>query len=262
MKILCIGDVVSRVGRDMLFKHVEDIKYQKSIDLVIANGENATHGRGMARAAYNEITRAGVDGITMGNHTWGAKEVVDIMRIEGNVIRPANYSGNTPGTGSMILTSKSGKKAGIINLIGRTYMDPSNSPFEAALAEIEKLKKITNIILVDFHAEATSEKQALGFFLDGKVSAVFGTHTHVQTADNSILRHGTGFICDLGMTGPVESVLGMDKDIIIDRFTNSMPHKFRIAEGSGQLCGCIFDIDENSGLCTDTERIFIREPLR
>lgn len=259
MKILCIGDVVSRVGRNMLFRYVDDLKYQKSIDLVIANGENATHGRGLARNAYNELMRAGIDGITMGNHTWGAKDIVDIMKYEGNVIRPANFSSTCPGSGSMILTSKSGTKVGIINLIGRTYMDPCNSPFDAALTEIEKLKKSTNIILVDFHAEATSEKQALSQFLDGRVSAVFGTHTHVQTADEMILSNGTGFICDLGMTGPVDSVLGMSSKIIIERFLNSMPQKFEIAEGRGQFCGCIFEIDENSGKCIDIERIFIRE---
>lgn len=259
MKILCIGDVVSRTGREMLFKYVDDLKYQKSLDLVIANGENATHGRGLARAAYDELMRAGIDGVTLGNHAWGSKEIPSIMRKEGNVIRPANFSRHVPGSGSMVLTSKSGIKAGIINLIGRTYLDPSDSPFDAALTEIEKLRKITNIILVDFHAEATSEKQALGQFLDGKVSAVFGTHTHVQTADEMILPGGTGFICDLGMTGPVDSVLGMSSKIIIDRFVTGLPQKFEIAAGRGQFCGCIFDIDEESGKCVDVERIFIRE---
>lgn len=259
MKILCIGDVVSRTGREMLFKYVDDLKYKKSLDLVIANGENATHGRGLARAAYDELMRAGIDGVTLGNHAWGSKEISGIMRREGNVIRPANFSKYAPGSGSMILTSKSGIKAGIINLIGRTYLDPAASPFEAALTEIEKLRKITNIILVDFHAEATSEKQALSQFLDGKVSAVFGTHTHVQTADEMILPGGTGFICDLGMTGPVDSVLGMSSKIIIDRFVTGLPQKFEIATGRGQFCGCIFDIDEESGKCVDVERIFIRE---
>ncbi len=243
----------------MLFKYVDDIRHEKSIDLVIANGENATHGRGLARAAYNELMRAGIDGVTLGNHAWGSKEVAAIMRREGNVIRPANFSKYAPGSGSMILTAKSGVKAGIINLIGRTYLDPSNSPFDAALEEIEKLKKTTNIILVDFHAEATSEKQALGQYLDGKVSAVFGTHTHVQTADEMILSGGTGFICDLGMTGPVDSVLGMSSKIIIDRFVTGMPQKFDIATGRGQFCGCIFEVDEESGKCVGIERIFIRE---
>lgn len=259
MKILCIGDVVSRVGREMLFRYVDELKYQKGLDLVIANGENATHGRGLARNAYNELMNAGVDAVTLGNHSWGSKEIAPIMRREGNVVRPANFSSACPGSGSMIIRTKSDIPVGIINLIGRTYMDPSASPFETALAEIEKLKEKTNIILIDFHAEATSEKQALAQYLDGKVSVVFGTHTHVQTADDMILPNGTGFICDLGMTGVTLSVLGMSSKIIIDRFVTGMPQKFEIAEGKGQFCGCIFEIDEESGKCVGTERVFIRE---
>lgn len=259
MKILCIGDIVSRIGRDMLFKYVEDLKYKKNIDIIIANGENATHGRGMAKDAYNELIRAGVDVITMGNHTWDAKEVIDIMRNEGNVIRPANFSKDCPGEGSIIFTAKNGKKIGVINLIGRTYLEPSDSPFDAAMNEINRISKSTNIIFVDFHAEATSEKLAMGFFLDGKVSAVFGTHTHVQTADDMILPNGTGYISDLGMTGPQISILGREQSGIVKRFLTGMPQKFEIASGKGQFCGCIFDIDEETGKCTDIERLFIRE---
>lgn len=259
MKILCIGDIVSRIGRDMLFKYVEDLKYKKNIDIIIANGENATHGRGMAKDAYNELIRAGVDVITMGNHTWDAKEVIDIMRNEGNVIRPANFSKDCPGEGSIIFTAKNGKKIGVINLIGRTYLEPSDSPFDAAMNEINRISKSTNIIFVDFHAEATSEKLAMGFFLDGKVSAVFGTHTHVQTADDMILPNGTGYISDLGMTGPQISILGREQSGIVKRFLTGMHQKFEIASGKGQFCGCIFDIDEETGKCTDIERLFIRE---
>lgn len=259
MKILCIGDIVSRIGRDMLFKYVEDLKYKKNIDIIIANGENATHGRGMAKDAYNELIRAGVDVITMGNHTWDAKEVIDIMRNEGNVIRPANFNKDCPGEGSIIFTAKNGKKIGVINLIGRTYLEPSDSPFDAAMNEINRISKTTNIIFVDFHAEATSEKLAMGFFLDGKVSAVFGTHTHVQTADDMILPNGTGYISDLGMTGPQISILGREQSGIVKRFLTGMPQKFEIASGKGQFCGCIFDIDEETGKCTDIERLFIRE---
>ena len=225
MKILCIGDIVSRIGRDMLFKYVDDMKYQKGIDLVIANGENATHGRGLARNAYDELIRAGIDVITMGNHTWDAKEVVDIMRNEGNVIRPANYNKKCPGEGSIVFTAKNGVKVGVVNFIGRTYLDPADSPFDAAEREVARLKKSTNIIIVDFHAEATSEKLAMAYFLDGEVSAVFGR----------------------------------ENNAIIKKFITGMPQKFEIANGKGQFCGCIFDIDEQSGLCTDIERIFIRE---
>lgn len=259
MKVLCIGDIVSRIGRDMLFKYVDDLKYKCGIDFVIANGENANHGRGMTRSCYNEMTRAGVDAFTLGNHAWGAKEVVSIMEEEGNVIRPLNFPGNVPGEGSVVLTAPSGVKIGIINLIGQTNMAPCNSPFEAAEKEVEKISKITPIIFVDFHAEVTSEKIAMGFFLDGKVSAVFGTHTHVQTADSKILENGTGYITDLGMTGPYDSVLGMNKNIIIKRFLTGMPQKFEIATGKGQFCGCIFTVDENSGKCTYIERIYFEE---
>ena len=259
MRILCIGDVVSRVGREMLFRCVQDLRYEKNIDLVIANGENATHGRGMARGAYNELMRAGVDVVTMGNHTWGCREVIDIMRKEGNVLRPANYNGDCPGAGSLVRTTADGKKVGVINLIGRTFLEPSSSPFEKADEEIEKLKKVTDVILVDFHAEATSEKLAMGYYLDGRVSAVFGTHTHVQTADETIMPNGTGYISDLGMTGPSLSILGREKTSIIKRFLNGMPQKFEIAEGKGQFNGCIFDIDGETGRCVGTERVFIRE---
>lgn len=259
MKILCVGDVVSSVGREMLFRYIDEMKYQKGIDVCIANGENATHGRGMSRSAYNELMRAGVDFVTMGNHTWDCKEVVDIMRREDNVIRPANYNSACPGEGSAVFTAKNGVKIGIINLIGKTYLEyQQDSPFDRAEEEIARLREKTNIIIVDFHAEATSEKLAMGFFLDGKVSAVFGTHTHVQTADEMILPSGTGYITDLGMTGVTLSILGRSITPIIERFRTGMPQKFEIASGAGQLCGCIFDIDEDSGKCTDIERVFIK----
>ena len=259
MKILCIGDVVSRVGRDMLYRYIDDIKASEGVDLVVANGENATHGRGLARDAYKEMMDAGVDAITMGNHTWGAKDVCSIMKYEGNVIRPINFPKSNPGKGYMTITTSNGVCVGIINAIGRTYMEPCDSPFEEVIKAVEALKEKTNVILVDFHAEATSEKEAMGYFLDGKVSAVFGTHTHVQTADEVILENGTGYITDLGMTGPQYSVLGMNVKVIVDRFTNAMPQKFEIADGKGQFNGCIFEIDENSGKCTGVKRLFFRE---
>ena len=259
MKILCIGDVCGRIGREMLFRYVEELKYQKSIDFVIANTENSSHGRGMTRSVYDEITRAGVDAFTLGNHAWNAKEIIPILENEDNVIRPANFSSACPGRGSMLLRTKDGIRIGVINLIGQVYMDRADSPFDAALREVEKLKAQTDIIIVDFHAEATSEKEAMGYFLDGKVSAIFGTHTHVQTADNKILPEGTGYITDLGMSGPDESVLGMNRHVIVNKFVTGMPQKFEIATGKGRFCGCIFSIDEKSGKCIDTERIYITE---
>ncbi len=259
MKVLCVGDVVSRTGREMLFKYVEDLKYTKDIDFVIVNGENSSHGRGMTRSAYNEMKRAGADVFTMGNHVWGVKEVVSIMDEEGDVIRPSNLQGDPPGKGSVVIEAKNGVKVGVINLMGQVNMLPCNSPFEAAEREIAKLRERTPVIFVDFHAEVTSEKMAMGYFLDGKVSAVFGTHTHIQTADAKILEGGTGYITDLGMTGPIDSVLGMNKTIIVNRFTSGTPQKFEIATGRGQFCACIFTIDEESGKCTDIERLYIEE---
>ena len=257
MKVLCVGDVVSRIGREMLFKYVEELKYTKGVDFVIVNGENSSHGRGMSRSAYNEMKRAGADVFTTGNHVWGVKEIVSLMEEEGDVIRPANWQGNPPGTGSVVIESKSGVKVGVRNIIGQVNMLPCNSPFEAVEREIERLKEKTPIIFVDFHAEVTSEKVAMGYFLDGKVSVVFGTHTHIQTADAKILDGGTGYITDLGMTGPADSVLGMNKTIIVNRFVSGTPQKFEIATGKGQFCGCIFTVCETTGKCTDVERLYL-----
>lgn len=255
MKILAIGDIVSRVGRDAAMYYLE--RHKTEYDLIIANGENSAHGNGLSRPIYQELSGYGIDGFTMGNHTWGCPDVVNLMRYNSNIIRPANFSKDCPGRGSMVLKTKNGASVGIINLIGRVYM-PMNydSPFSAAERELKFLKDKCDIVIVDFHAEATSEKMAMGYFLDGKVSAVFGTHTHIQTADDTVLPCGTAYITDLGMTGPVHSVLGMDKKIIVNRFLNGMPSKFEIATGEGQFCGCEFEIDENTKKAVNTKRIF------
>ena len=256
MKILAIGDVVSQVGRNMVFEVLELIRYK--VDFIIANCENAAHGRGMTKPVYEELCRSGIDIFTMGNHTWGCPDIVKVMKYSDNVIRPANFEGDCPGEGYAIKLAKNGVRVGVINLIGRTYMQPAENPFFTADKCIERIKSKCDIIMVDFHAEATSEKIALGYYLDGKVSTVFGTHTHVQTADDTVLPKGTGYITDLGMTGPVHSVLGMNKDIIIERFLNGLPQKFDVATGRGQFCGCIFEIDETTGKTVSTERIYIR----
>ena len=253
MKILCIGDIFGRVGRDMVFSYMD--KYASCVDLVIANGENAAHGRGITKNVYEELKKAGVDGITLGNHTWGCPDVVNLLKHNDDIIRPANFDKSCAGVGSMIIKGKNNVEVGIINIIGRVYMQPADSPFDAVLREIEKIKKRTNIILVDFHAEATSEKVAMGYFLDGKVSAVFGTHTHVQTADETILSDGTGYITDLGMTGVIHSILGVEKKIIIKKFIDGIPSQFEPATGKGRFCGCIFEIDEKSGKTVKIERI-------
>ncbi len=255
MKILTIGDIFGRVGRDAVFEVLETLR--DKVDFIIANAENAAHGRGLTRPVFGQLKNAGIDVFTTGNHTWGCPDIANVMRYNDEVIRPANFEGDVPGKGSVIMTAKNGVRVGVINLIGRTYMQcVAASPFFAADAEIEAMKNKCDIILVDFHAEATSEKMALGYYLDGKASAVFGTHTHVQTADNKILPKGTGFITDLGMTGPACSVLGVDKNTIVERFLNGMPQKFTVANGKGQFCGAIFEIDENTGKTVNIERIY------
>ena len=256
MKILTIGDIVSQVGRNMVFDILDLLA--PTVDFIIANAENASHGRGMSMPVYEELCRSGIDIFTMGNHTWGCPDIVKVMEYSDNLIRPANFEGDCPGEGVAVLTAKNGVRIGVINLIGRTYLAPAKNPFTIADECIERLSGKTKVIMVDFHAEATSEKIALGRYLDGKVSVVFGTHTHVQTADDTILPKGTGYISDLGMTGPSDSVLGMNVGIVVNRFLNGMPQKFEVANGRGQFCGCIFEVDENTGRTLSTERIFIR----
>lgn len=255
MKILAIGDIFGRSGRDAVFNMLE--KSKDEYDFIIANAENASHGRGLSKPVYEELSRAGIDAFTLGNHTFGCPDIVTIMRYNDNICRPANFEGNVCGTGSIVVTAKNGVKLGIINLIGRTYM-PQNakSPFYTADETIDAISEKCDIILVDFHAEATSEKMALGYYLDGRVSAVFGTHTHVQTADAKILPKGTGYITDLGMTGPSVSILGVDKNIIVDRFLGGIPKKFEVAEGRPQFCGAVFEIDEKTKKTLSVTRIY------
>ncbi|MDD6735713.1 MAG: TIGR00282 family metallophosphoesterase [Clostridiales bacterium] len=255
MKILTIGDIFGRTGRNIVEEELDRIggKY----DFIIANAENASHGRGLSKPVYEQLSAVGIDVFTMGNHAWGCPDIETVMRYNDNVIRPANFEGDVPGSGSVIAAARNGLRVGVINLIGRTYLQSAaSSPFFSADREIQRLKPKCDIILVDFHAEATSEKMALGYYLDGRVTAVFGTHTHVQTADSKILPKGTGYITDLGMTGPTVSVLGLDKQTIVNRFLNGMPQKFTVADGRGQFCGAEFEIDENSMKVTKITRIY------
>lgn len=259
MKILMIGDVSSCVGRDALFEYSE--RGFLGADIVIANVENAAHGRGVTRGVYAELERTGVHGYTLGNHIWDCSDINHIFRFNDNIIRPYNLEGDVPGNGCMILKSASGIRVGVISLIGRVNvtMPLSQNPFLAADRAIEKLRGRCDVIAVDFHAEATSEKRALGFYLDGKISALFGTHTHVQTADSQILKNGTGYITDLGMTGPANSCLGVKTEIIIDRLKNGGAARFEQADGRKMLNGCIFEIDRASGKAVGAERIYIEE---
>lgn len=258
MRIFCIGDIVGNSGIKILSEKLEYFKREQHINLIIANAENSAHGRGITRAIFDELVNLGIDGFTMGNHVWNCKDVFPLMQYQKNIIRPANYEKGCPGKGSMILDCD-GTGVGVINIAGRTFMDASNSPFHAVTREIANLKaRDVNIILVDFHAEATSEKKALGWYLDGKVSAVFGTHTHVQTADEQILPNGTGYITDLGMTGPLYSVLGMERNMVIEKFLTGIPSRFEVADGASIISGCIFDIDEQTGKTVDILRVNIK----
>ncbi|MBQ6907478.1 MAG: TIGR00282 family metallophosphoesterase [Clostridia bacterium] len=255
MKILAIGDIFGRSGRDAVFAYLEHKKDE--YDFIIANGENASHGRGLSKPVYEELVSAGIDAFTLGNHAWGCPDIEVIMRYNSNIVRPANFEGNVFGVGSSVVTAKNGIKVGFINLIGRTYMpQQASSPFYTADEEIAKIKDRCDIILVDFHAEATSEKLALSYYIDGRVSVLFGTHTHVQTADAKILPNGTGYISDLGMTGPAVSVLGVDKNIIVDRFLGGVPKKFAEADGKAQFCGAVFEVDESSKKTVSVTRIY------
>lgn len=253
MKILFIGDIVGAPGREYLAHNLNKIKKDLSVDLCIANGENSAHGNGATISTLNDLYMAGVDIITMGNHTF-KRDMTQVFDELSYVIRPANLPSALPGEGYIIYDCGR-TKIGVINVIGRVYLDPCDSPFTACKEIVDKIKDKCNIIFVDFHAEATSEKGAMGYFLDGQVSAVVGTHTHIQTADEKILPNGTAFITDVGMTGPVHSILGVKTDIIVDRFVNFTNKKFELGDGKVQFNGVLIEIDEKTGLSTSIERV-------
>ena len=245
MKILAVGDIVGENGLDKLKQILPKLKEEAQIDFVIVNAENVAGGMGITIKNWNELLKLPIDVITMGNHTWAKKDIFQFID-HNKLIRPANYSKGIPGKGYTICNCK-GKNIAVMNLIGRTDMNVlSENPFTVAENLVEKLSKEADIIVLDFHAEATAEKIAMRYFLDGKVNIIFGTHTHVQTADDQILEKGTAYITDIGMTGPISSVIGMDKDASIKRFVTSLPERYKLAEGKCMLNGCIFEInDEN-----------------
>lgn len=253
-KILFIGDIIGRPGRRIIKTYLNEMTNTEAIDLVIANGENSAGGFGINQEVCQELLTAGVDVITMGNHTWDNKEIYQVLERERRVIRPANYPGGTPGEGYYIATTRKGVLVGVINILGQVFLEPLACPFQTANECVADLKKKTNIILIDFHAEATSEKAALGWYLDGRVSAVLGTHTHITTADERILPKGTGYITDVGMTGPSNSILGIAPDIVIKKFITHLPARFEVAGGPIELNGVILEINEE-GLTTAIKRI-------
>ena len=258
MKILLIGDIFGQCGMDYVRAELKYIAEREGADVIIANGENASGGNGLSYSDFDTLIDLGVDVITMGNHTFGRKDILKIFENETSVIRPINYPGGTAGRGSVII-NRMGKRIGVVNAMGRVNVMNIDCPFAALENEIETLKSKTDIIIVDFHADATSEKRAMGFFLDGKVTCVAGTHTHVQTADECLLPKGTAYITDLGMTGAVNSVLGVISEIFIERFLTAMPQKFEHADGKAMLCGAVLTIDDTTNKATDIRRICERE---
>ena len=254
MRILFIGDIVGSPGREMLTKHLAEIVARERADLVIINGENSAAGFGITPKIADELFALGADVITGGNHSWDKKEIQEYIPNEPRLLRPANFP-KSPGRGLYVGTSRSGIRFAVLNLQGRVFMAPLDCPFRTADAELAKIPPDVKIIFVDMHAEATSEKQAMGWYLDGRVSVVVGTHTHVATADERVLPNGTAFITDVGMTGPHESVIGMDRGAMVKRFLDSMPTKFEVAIGDVRINGVLADVDEATGRARSIARV-------
>ena len=259
MNILFIGDIVGRPGRDLVHRGLRGLVEHYGIDLVIANAENSANGFGITRDIGQTLLEWGVDVMTSGNHIWDKKEALEYIVTEPRLLRPANYPAGVPGRGSYVAQTGDGRAIGVINLMGRVFMVPIDDPFGGALREIEAIRHRTRIIFVDMHAEATSEKIAMGWYLDGKVTAVIGTHTHVQTADDRILPNGTAYLTDAGMTGPHDSIIGMEKEPSLARFLNGMPTKFEPAIGNPRLNGVVIEADEKTGRATKITRISYSE---
>lgn len=251
MRVLFIGDIVGSPGRKAAKQYISELMKEYRFDYCIANGENAAGGSGITCVLAKELYACGIHCITMGNHTWSKREITNFIDDDPKIVRPANYPPELPGKGSVIIDGR----LGVINLLGRVYMDPLDCPFRTLDRELENVKKQVRAVIVDMHAEATSEKCALAWHADGRVSAVLGTHTHVQTADERILPCGTAFISDVGMTGPYEGIIGVDREIILDKFRFSMPVRFEVAKGKVQFNAVLLDIDENTGKTTDISRI-------
>ncbi len=260
MKIFAIGDVVSEIGCEYLRKVLPTFKRENKIDLVIANGENSAKGNGITPNSANYLYDSGVDIITTGNHSFRRKEIYEFYDKSESIIRPANYPENTtPGRG-MCIYDMGRIQIAVINIMGNMYLENLECPFKTVDSLIKKADDLgVRIKIVDVHAEATSEKLALGYYLDGRASFVFGTHTHVLTADETIFPNGTGYITDIGMTGPINSILGVEKDIVIQKFITKMPAKFECAKGACKLNGIVFEVDEKTGKTINVKRIELKE---
>ena len=255
MNLLFIGDIVGRPGRDMVQKGLGALVEHYDIDCTIANVENSASGFGVTGDIADAILGYGVDVMTTGNHVWDKKEVLEYIGGEPRLLRPANYPAGVPGRGSYVAQTRDGRSVGVINVMGRVFMTPIDDPFAVVLREVEAIRHRTRIIFVDMHAEATSEKIAMGWHLDGKVTAVVGTHTHVQSADERILPNGTAYMTDAGMTGPHDSIIGMEREPSLARFLNGMPSRFEPASANPRLNGAVVEADDKTGRARKITRI-------
>ena len=255
MKILFIGDIFAKPGREIARKAIPALVQKRALDVVIANVENSAAGFGVTGDIADAIAGYGVDVMTSGNHIWDKKEVLDYLPRQPKLLRPANFPAGVPGRGSYVAQTRTGEPIAVLNLMGRIFMTPLDDPFAVALREVDALRAKARVIIVDFHAEATSEKVAMGWHLDGRVTAVIGTHTHVQTADDRILPKGTAYLTDAGMTGPHDSIIGVSVDAALGRFLTSMPARFEAASGVGRLNAVIVTADPASGRATAIERL-------
>lgn len=254
MNLLVIGDIVGRPGRQAVREFLPDLVRQYNIEFIIANAENASGGRGLTREVMQELLGAGIDVLTMGNHVWDNKEIFSFIDDQPRIIRPANYPQPCPGQGYHVYQAGFNLKIAVINVSGRVFMPALDCPFRTVDQILSSLPEV-DCIIIDFHAEATSEKQAFGYYFDGRATAVLGTHTHIQTADERILPEGTAYITDLGMTGPIESVLGMERQGVIEKFLTQRPIRFEVAKGPSQLQGVVLELDESTRRVTQIRRI-------
>ncbi len=260
MNLLFVGDIFASPGRSIVAEHLQRIVAEEHIDLALANAENAAGGFGITPMIAEELFSCGLDVLTSGNHIWDKKEIYEYLCRQPRLLRPANYAADLPGKGVYIAEARNGARCAVINLQGRTYMPATECPFRKADQILQALPPSVKVRIVDFHAELTSEKMAMGWHLDGRVSGVFGTHTHIPTADTRILQNGTAYQTDLGMTGPYDSVIGVQKDIVIRRFLTAMPVRMEAAKRGAELHAVILSVDEDTGKATTVRRYSIEQP--
>jgi len=259
MKLLFIGDVIGKPGRTFLRRHLPGLIDRHGVDFTVANAENSASGVGATPETCREMFDSGVDCLSSGNHIWDKKEILHYLDNEPRLIRPANYPDPNPGSGVFLGRSRDGARVAVVNLIGRVFLVNAEDPFTTADGLLDELRGRTDCVVVDMHAEATSEKVAMGWYLDGRVSAVIGTHTHIPTADETILPKGTAYLTDVGMTGPFDSVIGVEKSLVIERFLTQRPIRFQTAEGDVRLYAALVDVDTATGRATRIERVVVRE---